>query len=181
MRRPQSAASYDVESDQSPGPADVIQLLSAEEDSMAADAEAEQADRGRQISAADGLSAETDSPAHNSDDESEAEVIRERYPNRAVKIEREVTQDDEGNYVNHGSWKTWDLQGSLVAQGRYQHGQRFGVWNRWYRNSDVELLKTSPYSSFRGPFISQASFDSGRLSGKWTIQDSHRKMSEGHL
>src|SRR5580658_3489194 len=26
-----------------------------------------------------------------------SEVIRERYPNRAVKIERHVAQDDEGN------------------------------------------------------------------------------------
>ncbi len=174
------AASYDAQSNRSPGPAEVIQLLSAEDDPMGA--EAEQADRDRQNSAADVLSAATDPPARKSDDESEAEVIRERYPNRAVKIEREVTQDDEGNYVNHGSWKMWDLPGSLVAEGRYQHGQRIGVWTRWYRNSDVELLKTSPYSSFRGPFISQASFDSGRLNGKWTIHDSHqRKISEGEF
>ena len=45
--------------------------------------------------------------------------------------------------------------------------------------SEVELLKTAPYSSFKGPFISQASFDLGRLNGKWTIFDSHQhKISE---
>jgi len=121
----------------------------------------------------------TDSLTETSDDETEVEVIRERYPNRAVKIEREVTQDAEGNYVNHGSWKMWDAQGSVVAEGQYHFGQRVGVWNRWYRTGEVELLKTAPYSSFQGPFISQASFDQDQLNGKWCIFDSHQhKISE---
>ena len=120
-----------------------------------------------------------DPPVQISDDGIEVEVIRERYPNRSVKIEREVTQDAEGNYVNHGSWKMWDAQGSLMVEGQYQYGERIGVWNRWYRTAEVELLKAVPYNSFNGPFISQASFDLGRLNGKWTIFDSHQhKISE---
>ena len=51
----------------------------------------------------------SDTSVRIADDGAEIEVIRERYPNRSVKIEREVTQDAEGNYVNHGSWKMWDL------------------------------------------------------------------------
>src|SRR5580698_9120196 len=43
--------------------------------------------------------------------EPESEVIRERYPNRAVKIERTVTQDANGNYVNDGLWRMWDQKG----------------------------------------------------------------------
>src|SRR5690606_4804533 len=60
--------------------------------------------------------------------DSKVEVIRERYPNRTVKIEREVTQDADGNYVNHGTWKMWDEAGNLVAEGRYFNGQREGIW-----------------------------------------------------
>ena len=39
------------------------------------------------------------------------ETITEKYPNRKVKIERQVVQDDERNYVNHGPWKMWDPNG----------------------------------------------------------------------
>jgi hypothetical protein len=37
------------------------------------------------------------------EDASEMEVIRERFPNGSIRIEREVTQDADGNYINHGS------------------------------------------------------------------------------
>jgi antitoxin component YwqK of YwqJK toxin-antitoxin module len=123
---------------------------------------------------------EATSPSvETSEGDNAIEVIRERYPNRSVKIEREVTQDAEGNYVNHGSWKMWDPQGSLVAEGQYHYGERAGVWNRWFRTGEVELLKAVPYNAFKGPFISQASFEAGRLSGKWTIFDSSQhKISE---
>ena len=54
-----------------------------------------------------------------------------------------------------------------VGRARIAHGRgpainlanEVGVWNRWYRTADVELLKAVPYNSFQGPFISQASFD----------------------
>ena len=42
-----------------------------------------------------------------SEAEPETEIIRERYPNRAVKIEREVSQDENGNYINDGYWRMW--------------------------------------------------------------------------
>ena len=48
------------------------------------------------------------------------EVIKERYPSGEVKIEREVTQDAGGNYLNHGAWKMFDERGNLVAQGEYR-------------------------------------------------------------
>jgi uncharacterized protein len=101
----------------------------------------------------------------------EIEIIRERYPNRAVKIEREVTQDASGNYVNHGAWRMWDQKGTLVVDGHFRNGEREGVWNRWYRSGEVELLTKPPYNGFQGPFISQATFTDGKLDGKWTIYD----------
>ena len=114
-----------------------------------------------------------------SDDGVEVEIIRERFPNGSVRIEREVTQDAEGNYVNHGAWRQWDLQGAMVAEGQYHFGQRTGVWNRWYRGPEVELLKTIPYNQYHGVMISQATFDLGKMNGKWTIYDSHQhKISE---
>ncbi|MEK6234415.1 MAG: hypothetical protein N2C14_06865, partial [Planctomycetales bacterium] len=31
-----------------------------------------------------------------------SEIIQERYSNGRVKVKRRVTQDSEGNYLNHG-------------------------------------------------------------------------------
>jgi antitoxin component YwqK of YwqJK toxin-antitoxin module len=112
-------------------------------------------------------------------DESLTELIRERYPNGKVRIERGVTQDDQGNYVNHGPWKMWDVQGTLIADGQFRIGQRHGPWNRWYRVGEVSLFNEAPYNQFQGPFISQATFENGRLHGIWTIFDSkQQKISE---
>jgi antitoxin component YwqK of YwqJK toxin-antitoxin module len=109
----------------------------------------------------------------------EVEVVRERYPNRTIKIEREVTQDAQGNYINHGSWKMWDERGTLVAEGHFKNGERDGTWNRWYRGGESDLLSKIPYQQFAAPFVSQAVFKNGKLDGKWTIYDSkQRKISE---
>src|SRR5215469_2449125 len=102
----------------------------------------------------------------------EIEVIRERFPNGSIRIEREVTQDADGNYVNHGSWKMFDERGTILAEGHYRNGERDGTWNRWYRVKEAELFTKVPYSQFTGPFVSQASFRNGKLHGKWAIYDS---------
>ena len=113
-------------------------------------------------------------------DQFDKEVIRERYPDGTVRVEREVAQDDEGNYRNHGSWKTWDSKGNLVAQGEFDRGSRTGTWVRWYRNpSDVPLFSRMPYSKFNAPYISQATFSHDQLDGVWTIYDGKKvKISQ---
>jgi antitoxin component YwqK of YwqJK toxin-antitoxin module len=110
-------------------------------------------------------------------DEPGAEVIKERFPDGSVKIEREVTQDSQGNYLNHGSWKMWDARGNLIAQGQYQLGNRTGTWIRWYRNTaEAELLGKAPYQQFATPFISQATFRNDLLDGDWTIYDGKKRL-----
>ncbi|MEX0938744.1 MAG: toxin-antitoxin system YwqK family antitoxin [Pirellulales bacterium] len=104
------------------------------------------------------------------------EVIKERYPNGSTRIEREVTQDANDNYINHGSWKMYDAAGTLIAEGRYENGERTGTWNRWYRGKESKLFAEAPYLQFRGPFISQATFENGRLDGAWTIYDAKQHI-----
>ncbi len=113
-------------------------------------------------------------------DGTEREVIRERYPDGTVRVEREVAQDDEGNYRNHGSWKTWDSKGNLVAMGEFDRGSRTGTWVRWYRSpADVPLFSRAPYSNFNGPYISQATFSHDQLDGFWAIYDGKKaKISQ---
>ncbi len=112
--------------------------------------------------------------------EDEAESIKERFPNGKVKIQREVTQDSAGNYLNHGEWKMWDEAGRIVAQGQYRYGNRTGTWIRWYRSVvEAPLLREAPYKDFAGPYVSQATFENDKLNGFWTIYDGKlRKISQ---
>ena len=64
-------------------------------------------------------------------DEIPYEMIQKRDADGHVLIERGVTQDGNQNYINHGPWKMWDTDGNLVAEGRFNMGQRVGEWSRW--------------------------------------------------
>ena len=60
----------------------------------------------------------------------EVELIRERYLDGKVRIERQVTLNNEGNYVNHGTWKMYSPQGDVIAEGQYNFGERNGMQTR---------------------------------------------------
>lgn len=109
----------------------------------------------------------------------DVETIRERYADGQVKVEREVIQDSNDNYLNHGAWTMFDQQGRKIAEGRYENGARQGLWTRWLFPREAALLSQVPYREFPGPFISQAKFESGQIDGQWTIYDSRgRKISQ---
>jgi antitoxin component YwqK of YwqJK toxin-antitoxin module len=111
--------------------------------------------------------------------EEAVEVIRERHTNTAVKVERHVTQDAEGNYYNHGLWTEWDEKGRLVGSGEYRYGKRHGRWLRWYGAKEAPMLTGSLYKDFQAPFVAEATFDDGVLHGSWKVFDSkNRKVSE---
>jgi len=104
------------------------------------------------------------------------EVIKERYPDGRIKIRREVTQDEQGNYIRHGSWEMWDKRGNPVASGLYRNDRRHGQWIRMYAADEAELFTQSPYKGYRGPFTSKASFRDGKLHGKWIIVDAEDRI-----
>lgn len=115
------------------------------------------------------------------------EVIKERYADTSIKIERQVMQDENKNYLNHGTWMKWDQNGTLIGEGKYRHGKRHGTWTRRY--FDVEELKLADASEkgakqagvfalpeidqFEAPFVSKANFSAGQLVGAWTIVDAN--------
>ncbi len=171
---------------------DQVELLPEENvgDEMPADSEDTVEIDSRLIEPANVDDDETPGEMEDSDDvdsdqlddsaEPETEVIRERYPDGAVRIEREVTQDSQGNFLNHGPWQMWDQRGNLLAQGEYRYGNRTGTWLRWYRSpSESELLTKMPYQQFKLPVISQATFKNDQLDGAWTIWDGRKnKISQ---
>jgi antitoxin component YwqK of YwqJK toxin-antitoxin module len=106
----------------------------------------------------------------------EVEVIRERYPDGKVRIERQVTLDANGNYVNHGAWKQYSQNGDVIAEGQYNFGQRIGMWTRWVGKNEMGTLAADvPFKQFKAPFMSQANFANGKLDGEWFITDANER------
>jgi hypothetical protein len=86
-----------------------------------------------------------DSPAADNeaaDNAPKIEVVQERYPNGVIRVEREVTQDADGNYIPHGLWRQFDPTGRLIAEGRFVESRKEGIWRRLYRGDDAPLLVT---------------------------------------
>ena len=110
-----------------------------------------------------------------------AELVTERYDNRMVKTEREVVQDKDQNYINHGKWKSYDRKGKVTVEGRYKYNEMDGVWTRVYYVRENELLNKAPFNQGQLPLVSQANFKDGKLHGKWVIYDTSpqkRKLCE---
>ncbi len=121
----------------------------------------------------------TDEPVSTEAKTAEVEVIRERYPSTAVKVERHVTQDGEGNYVNHGLWTQFDEKGRMMGGGEYREGQRQGKWQRWYAAGEGAMFAGPMYKDFQPPFAAEVTFQDDQLHGQWRIFDAkNRKCSE---
>jgi antitoxin component YwqK of YwqJK toxin-antitoxin module len=112
----------------------------------------------------------------------ELETIRERYDDGKIRIERQVTLDADGNYVNHGEWKSYSHNGDVVSEGHYDMGKRIGTWTRWHGRQDSPELNEFPFNRFKSPFQSQANFVNDVMEGQWVITDSlQRKCLEATL
>jgi antitoxin component YwqK of YwqJK toxin-antitoxin module len=107
--------------------------------------------------------------------EGEIETVRERYPDGKIRIERQVTQDEDGNYVNHGTWKMLTPSGAVSAEGQYYMGERVGLWTRWHGRNESPVFNEFPFKQFKAPFMSQATFADGMMDGDWLITDAAEK------
>jgi len=110
-------------------------------------------------------------PASAAIAETDAEMATERYPNGKVKIERQVTKDAAGNYINQGTYTEYALDGSVQKTGVFQDGKLQGKWTQSFAKDDGHLFSADHESEFVGPFTSEATFVDGQLDGTWTIKD----------
>jgi antitoxin component YwqK of YwqJK toxin-antitoxin module len=99
------------------------------------------------------------------------EPITERYPNGSVKIERQVTQDDKGNYVNHGTYTVYSQDGTVMKSGEFRDGKLYGKWTQRFTKDEGHLFSADREKEFQGPFVSEATFAEGLLNGVWSIKD----------
>ncbi len=103
----------------------------------------------------------------------EVELVRERYLDGKVRVERQVTLNNDGNYVNHGAWKMYSPSGDIAAEGQYNFGERNGLWTKWTARKDSPSFGEFPFSHFKAPYMSQATFANGKLEGDLIITDAN--------
>ena len=99
------------------------------------------------------------------------ENVTERYPDGKIKVERQVTQDASGNYINHGTYTMYDPEGKILRTGEYQNGKQHGKWTQRMDRDEGYLFSSAQENAFPGPFTSEATFLDGQLQGTWTIKD----------
>lgn len=147
-----------------PVPGAVVRALSPEDNYEGSDsAEAEATDDY------------ADSDTDYGDDQRQTEIIRERYPNGNIKIERNITEDAAGNLVNHGRWTQWDQAGNVIGTGDFRMGKQHGRWVRYLGKNEGKMFSAAPYQQFERPFISEATFEEGKLQGTWYVIDARKR------
>jgi antitoxin component YwqK of YwqJK toxin-antitoxin module len=113
------------------------------------------------------------------------EVVVERYPDNSVKIEHEVTLDENEDFVSHGAFKAYMPDGSFIGMGRFEMGKKNGEWTRIYTDRESDIIAQNVTSGFTAPFNSSATFRDDLLHGDWAITDSegrplfHWQFSDG--
>lgn len=107
---------------------------------------------------------------------SRLELIVENYPNGAPRVRRYVTQDEEGNYYNQGTWQLLGKQQEVTAEGEFDQGRMTGSWKRLHNKTEGGLFATEPFKNFEGPYRSYAEFQNGKLDGVWKITDRYDQV-----
>jgi len=110
-------------------------------------------------------------PMTASSDGAQVETATERYPNGSIKVEREVILDSEANYVNHGKYTMYGLDGSVLKTGEFREGKQQGKWIQHFSEDKGYIISAEQQRDFAGPFVSEATFVDGKLHGTWTIKD----------
>jgi antitoxin component YwqK of YwqJK toxin-antitoxin module len=100
------------------------------------------------------------------------ELLQTRFADGKLQIERYVTEDAQGNLVNHGPYKEYDASGRLLRSGRFEMGQLDSTWSQVISTEAVQSLTTKLDPGFKPPFKSEAGFVLGELHGDWTVSDS---------
>jgi hypothetical protein len=112
-----------------------------------------------------------DSDKSGEADATRTEIIRERYPSTAIKIERHVAQDDDGNYYNHGLYTHFDEKGRVIGTGEFREGKRQGKWQRWFAANEGPMFTGPMFKEFQGPFASEVTYLDDQLNGVWRVFD----------
>lgn len=103
-------------------------------------------------------------------DEASVELIRDRYSDGKLKVERQVAMNERGDFVNHGLYRGYSPKGDLLVEGEYTWGQRSGAWMKRLDGAELTHLQ-SISTGFKPPLMSTTEFVDGKMSIMWVLTD----------
>ncbi len=101
------------------------------------------------------------------------ELIRQRFPNGSIQIERWVIESESGDFINHGTFVEYGQDGNELRSGAYRDGKRDGAWQQTITTAQVAQLAGPVPAGFQAPYQSSATFQAGQLHGVWTCTDAN--------
>jgi antitoxin component YwqK of YwqJK toxin-antitoxin module len=104
------------------------------------------------------------------------EKVQQRYPNGKLHIERSIVEDEQGNFVNHGSYVEYDAKGEVIRSGSFASGKMDGQWKQVLGLESIRGLTDNVDPGFQAPFHSNTTFNDGEISDAWTIADAKGKL-----
>lgn len=102
-------------------------------------------------------------------------VIRDRDANGRVLVERTVVESSSGDFINHGSYASFDSAGKPARTGAYELGRPTGEWTQFVSQQQITPLLLTAEKGFQAPFFSTATFRDGELDGEWIVLDASQK------
>lgn len=101
----------------------------------------------------------------------EPELVRQRFPDGKILVERWVVEQESGDIVNHGEFVRYNQAGDVVLSGLYEMGEMTGEWYKLLTVEQVKELSGPNVAGFAAPFISRARFEAGEMTGEWICKD----------
>jgi len=110
----------------------------------------------------------------------DADVIEEYWPDRRIRMRKEVVLAPDGTVINHGNHVEWHPNGFKRYEATYVDGKLEGVETQWHENGRMMTqqgfeggLRHGPRSDWdpKGRKRKEEHFDHDVPHGTWTIWD----------
>lgn len=114
-----------------------------------------------------------------------AEVIEERWPDGELRLRKQMRRNEDGELVNHGTYKRWYDNGQQEYQATFVDGKIHGLAVRWHRSGrkwiEEHFADGTPHGSRRiwdenGVKRKEEHHVHGEPRGTWTVWDKHGKV-----
>ena len=105
------------------------------------------------------------------------QVVEQHYPDGSLRMRKEVTQNEEGDVVNHGPYERWFPDGQKEYRVVFVMGGKHGIETRWHKNgmkwSEAVYVNGLRHGTSRtwddtGRLRSEEQHFEGKPHGTWT-------------
>jgi len=76
-----------------------------------------------------------------------------------------------------GVWIHRRAGGGIMCTGMIVDGLPSGKWKRWFAAGEAPMFDSANLRGFEAPYLAEAEFVDGALSGTWTVYDARHRMA----